>query len=103
MSGLVELAVTRGDVASFVSALFTVYIVLIFARVLASWIPRPPTTGPIGAVLEFLRQTTDPYLNLFRRLIPPIGGRGMAIDLSPIIGLVVLLILQGIVVGLISG
>lgn len=103
MSRLVELAVTRGDVASFVSALFTVYIVLIFARVLVSWIPRPPTTGPLGAILVFLRQTTDPYLNLFRRFIPPVGGRGMAIDLSPIIGLVVLLILQGVLVGLISG
>lgn len=103
MMGLIPLALTRADIASFVSALFTVYIVLIFARILISWIPRPPVTGPAGAVVEFLRQVTDPYLNIFRRFIPPVGGGGMALDLSPIIGVVLLLILQGVVVGLISG
>lgn len=103
MTGLIPLALTRGDVASFVSALFTVYIVLIFARILMSWIPRLPVTGPAGAVVEFLRQVTDPYLNIFRRFIPPVGGGGMALDLSPIIGVVLLLILQGVIVGLISG
>ncbi len=103
MNDLFLLALTRGDVASFVSALFTVYIVLIFARILVSWIPRPPAGGIGGSVIEFLRQTTDPYLNLFRRFLPPIGRGGMALDLSPIIGVVVLLILQGVVVGLIGG
>ena len=97
------LALTRGEVGSYVSALFTVYIVLIFARILISWIPRPPVSGPAGAIIEFLRQVTDPYLNIFRRFIPPVGGGGMALDLSPIIGVVLLFLLQGIVVGLISG
>ena len=100
---MLPIALTRGDVASFVSALFTVYIVLIFARILISWIPRPPTTGVLGAVVVFLRETTDPYLNIFRRFIPPVGGGAMSLDLSPIIGVVLLLILQGVVVGLISG
>ena len=103
MNDLVVFALTRGGVASFVSALFTVYIVLIFARILISWIPRPPTSGIGGSVVDFLRQTTDPYLNLFRRFLPPIGRGGMALDLSPIIGVVVLLVLQGVVVGLIAG
>ena len=103
MNGHFVLALTRGDVASFVSALFTVYIVLIFARILISWIPRPPTDGIGGSVIDFLRQTTDPYLNLFRRFLPPVGRGGLALDLSPIIGVVVLLVLQGVVVGLISG
>ena len=103
MTDLVVFALTRAGVASFVSALFTVYIVLIFARILISWIPRPPTSGIGGSVVDFLRQTTDPYLNLFRRFLPPIGRGGMALDLSPIIGVVVLLVLQGVVVGLIAG
>lgn len=103
MTEALILALTRGDIASYVSALFTVYIVLIFARILLSWVPRLPTTGAAGAVVEFLRQVTDPYLNIFRRVIPPVGGSGMALDLSPIIGVVVLLVLQGVVVGLING
>jgi YggT family protein len=103
VTDLVVLALTRSDVASYVDALFTVYIVLIFARILVSWIPRPPSGGVGGSVIEFLRQTTDPYLNIFRRFLPPVGGRGMALDLSPIIGVVVLFILQAVVTGLISG
>jgi YggT family protein len=103
VTDLVVLALTRSDVASYVDALFTVYIVLIFARILVSWIPRPPAGGVGGSVIEFLRQTTDPYLNLFRRFLPPVGGGGMALDLSPIIGVVVLFILQAVVTGLISG
>jgi YggT family protein len=44
---------------------------------------------------------TDPYLNLFRRFLPPVGGRGLALDLSPILAIVVLLVVQAVVVGLI--
>jgi YggT family protein len=49
--------------------------------------------------LGFLRDVCEPYLSIFRRLIP---GMGM-IDLSPIIGLIVLGVVRAIVVGLISG
>lgn len=97
------LAITRADVAGYVSALFTVYIVLIFIRILLSWIPRLPDNAAIQAVAGFARDVTDPYLNVFRRFIPPIGGGGMALDLSPIIGVILLLVLQGIVVGIING
>ncbi|HEX2097397.1 MAG TPA: YggT family protein [Solirubrobacterales bacterium] len=97
------LAVTRDDVANYVSALFLVYIVLIFLNVLSSWIPRMPYSPPLRAVLDFVSETTNPYLNLFRRFIPPLGGGGLAIDLSPIVGVIVLFVLQAIVVGLIAG
>lgn len=97
------LAITRNDVADYVSALFLVYIVLIFLNVLSHWVPRMPYHPWLRAALNFISETTDPYLNLFRRLIPPIGGGGMAFDLSPIVGVIVLVVLQGIVVGLISG
>jgi YggT family protein len=97
------LALTRADVADFVSALFLVYIVLVFCNVLISWVPRMPYHRWLRAVLDFITETTNPYLNLFRRFLPPIGGGGFALDLSPIIGVIVLFILQGLVVGLIRG
>ncbi len=97
------LAITRGDVADYVAALFLVYIILILIRVLMSWIPRMPYNPTLRAVLDFIVETTDPYLNLFRRIIPPIGGGGFGLDLSPMIGIIVLVILRGLVVALIAG
>ena len=96
-------ALSRGDVADYVSALFTVYIVLIFANILISYIPRVPYSPPLRAVLDFVTDTTNPYLNVFRRFLPPIGGSGFALDLSPVIGIIVLFVVQAVVVGLISG
>lgn len=96
------LAISREDVASYVNSLFLVYIILIFIRVLLSWVPRMPYNPTLRAVVDFVHQVTDPYLNIFRRIIPPLGGRGMAIDLSPIVGIILLLVAQGVVVGLID-
>ncbi len=96
-------ALDRGDVAAYVNALFTVYIILIFVRILMSWIPSLPQGGPVGTVVGFVRDTTDPYLNVFRRFLPPVGGSGFALDLSPMIGVILLLVAQGIVVGMIRG
>jgi YggT family protein len=100
---VIPLAITREDVADYVGALFLVYIILILVRVLISWVPRMPYNPTLRAVLDFISETTDPYLNLFRRIIPPIGGGGFGLDLSPMIGIIVLYILRGIVVALIAG
>jgi len=100
---MIALAVTRGDIAAYVEALFIVYIVLIFCNILISWIPRIPYNRVLRAALDFVKETTDPYLNLFRRFLPPIGGGGFALDLSPMIGIIVLFVLQAVVVSLISG
>jgi len=100
---MTPLALSRADVADYVGALFTVYIVLIFINILASWIPHMPHNRGLRAVLDFVAETTDPYLNLFRRVLPPVGGRGFALDLSPIIGIIVLFVAQALVVGLIEG
>jgi YggT family protein len=97
------LAFTRGDVAAYVNALFTVYIILVFIRVLMSWIPRLPENAVIQGVAAFVRETTDPYLNLFRRFLPPVGGGGFALDLSPMVGVVLLLVGQQVVVALVRG
>jgi YggT family protein len=100
---VIPLAITREDVADYVGALFLVYIILILIRVLMSWIPRMPYNPTLRSVLDFITETTDPYLNLFRRIIPPIGGGGFGLDLSPMIGIIVLVILRGLVVALIAG
>jgi YggT family protein len=100
---MILFALSRSDVADYVAALFLVYIILILIRVLISWIPRMPYNPTLRAVLDFITETTDPYLNLFRRIIPPIGGGGFGLDLSPMIGIIVLFILRGVVVALIAG
>jgi YggT family protein len=96
------LAVSRFDIADYVGALFLVYIVLILLNILSSWIPRMPYNRWLRAVLDFIHETTDPYLNLFRRFLPPLGGGGFALDLSPMLGLILLFILRAVVVGLIE-
>jgi YggT family protein len=96
-------AVTRSDVADYVSALFLVYIILILLNVLISWVPRMPYNRVLRAVLDFVKETTDPVLFFFRRLLPPVGGGGFALDLSPMIAVILLVVLRAVVVGLIEG
>jgi YggT family protein len=96
-------ALTRADVADYVGTLFTVYFVLIFIRIIMSWIPRMPYNRVLNVVLTWVRDVTDPYLNLFRRFIPPIRMGPGALDLSPIIGVFVLFIVGGLVTAAIRG
>jgi YggT family protein len=102
----VIVAIDRNDIAQYVDSLFLVYLILIFARIVISWVVMfrgsLPYNRPLRVVTEFIEQVVDPYLNLFRRILPPIGGGRMALDLSPIIGVLVLILAQGIVVGLIN-
>ncbi len=97
------LAIGRDAIADYVNALFLVYLILIFARILLSWIPRIPYNIYLRAVIDFIHQVTDPYLNLFRRIMGPIGAGGLAIDLSPILAVIVLLIAEALLVGAIRG
>ena len=96
---MTPLADTQGDIAKYVDALFLVYVVLIFVRILMSWIPRIPRSATLRPVLDFITETTDPYLNLFRRFIPPIGSGGMSMDVSPIVAIIVLLVAERLIVG----
>jgi YggT family protein len=101
--GALPLALSRNDVADYVSALFIVYIILIFLNVLISYVPRMPYSPWLRGVLDFITDSTNPYLSFFRRFLPSIGGGGFALDLSPVVGVIVLFVLQAIVVGLIAG
>ncbi|MBD2314436.1 YggT family protein [Desertifilum sp. FACHB-1129] len=66
------------------------YFVLLIARILLSWFPNINWFDPPFSILS---QLTDPYLNLFRSIIPPLGG----LDFSPILAIMVLQLLQGVV------
>jgi len=99
---MLVLAVTRGDIANYVSALFEVYILVIFVYVLLNMMftfgLRPPYSRWTDAVLGFLRDVSEPYLRIFRRLIPSLGG----LDLSPMLGIIVLIFVREILVNAIT-
>jgi YggT family protein len=96
-------AINRVDIADYLSTLLTVYIVLIFIRILMSWFTRIPYNRYLDAVIRFISEVTDPYLNIFRRILPPVRIGPGALDLSPIVGVLVLSIVGGIVINLIRG
>ena len=54
---------------------FLVYMLMLFARILGSWIPEMQG----HTVMRFISHYTDPYLGIFRKVIPPLG----MIDISP--------------------
>jgi YggT family protein len=95
-------AITRDDVGRYVYTLALVYAVLIFIRILLSWF-RLPYSRPLNIFLEFVTATTDPYLNIWRRFLPLVRLGPGAIDLSPMVGTIVLLFVAGIVSNLIAG
>jgi YggT family protein len=95
-------AITRDDIASYVYTLALVYAVLIFIRILISWF-RMPYSRWLNMFIEFVTDVTDPYLNLWRRFLPLVKIGPGAIDLSPMIGTIVLLLVAGLVSGLIAG
>jgi YggT family protein len=97
------LATLREDVADYVQAVFYVYTLLIIAYILSSLFfafgGRVPYSRWFSALLGFLRDVCEPYLSIFRRFIPPLGP----LDLSPVIGIIVLNLVGSIIVNLISG
>jgi YggT family protein len=77
------MAVILGTVSSFIS----IYLGLLFIRVLLTWFPNIDWYNQPFAALA---QITDPYLNLFRSIIPPLGG----MDFSPMLAFLALSFLQ---------
>jgi YggT family protein len=71
----------------------SIYIFLIVARALLSWFPLRSGTA-MYTVYGYLYDVTEPYLRLFRRILPPVRMGNAALDLSPIVGFVVLLVVQ---------
>ena len=77
-----------------VHLLFSTYTILLFVRVVGSWFP----SFARSKFMRFVAHYVDPYLNLFRRLIPPIGG---VLDLSPLLAFFALRIAESLLVYLI--
>jgi YggT family protein len=100
---MIALATVRDDIANYVSALFYVYIILIFVYVLLNLLfstgVHPPYARWSDAVLKFLRDVVEPYLRIFRRFIPSVG----MFDFSPMIAIIVLYFLRYVLVRVIGG
>ncbi|WP_017327606.1 YggT family protein [Synechococcus sp. PCC 7336] len=69
----------------------SIYSILLIIRVLLTWFPNVDWSNPIFSVL---RQLTDPYLNLFRSIVPSFGG----LDFSPMLAIILLQVVQGALV-----
>ena len=84
---MIVLASARSDIASYVSALFYVYILIIFVYILLNLVfslgARTPYSRWLDVILGFLRDVSEPYLRLFRRIIPQMG----MFDFSPMIAM----------------
>lgn len=91
----------RRNVAEFLDSLIWVYTLMVIAWVISSFVfsmgLRVPYSRPLNAVLDFLRDVTEPFLRLFRRLPLRIGP----LDLTPIVAILVLRIVGNLVVSLI--
>ena len=96
-------AIDRVDIADYVSTLITVYVVLIFIRILMSYFRSIPYYRALDVFLRFVTEVTDPWLNLFRRFIPPVRMGPAALDLTPMIAVIVLILLGRVVTSLIAG
>ncbi|MBF8262466.1 MAG: ylmG [Parachlamydiales bacterium] len=84
-----------GSIFSYVvHLLFFCYTILLFLRIFSSWLPMH---WQAHRFVQFLAFYTDPYLNIFRRLIPPLGG---VLDLSPLLAFLVLKILEMLILGI---
>ena len=62
-----------------ISTFLSIYLVLLFIRILLSWFPNIDWSNPVFSTIS---QLTDPYLNLFRSVIPPIGGLALSAILA---------------------
>jgi YggT family protein len=89
-------ALVLGDaissIGNFVDVFISVYILLIFAYILSSWI-RMPYSPWLNRIQRFLYDVCEPYLRIFRRILPPLGP----LDLSPIIAIFSLFLIDRVI------
>ena len=84
------LADTATNVQRFVDTFIWVYILLIFAYILTSWIRLPYS---LHRVQRFLDDVCEPYIRIFRRILPSVGP----LDLSPIVAVIALYVVRRLV------
>jgi YggT family protein len=98
------LASARTDIADFLSTVIYVYTLIIILYIITNLLfaagLRPPYNRTVDAILSFLREVSEPFLRIFRRVLPSFGG----FDFSPILAIFALAIINGVVVrGIIHG
>ena len=86
---------------SFVNTLFLVYMACIFAYIITSWI-RLPYNVWLNRIQRFLYDVVNPYLSVFRRILPQLSRGGMGLDFSPILAIFLLFALNRILQELIE-
>ena len=91
------LADTVDSVQRFVSAFVLVYTLLIFAYIITSWI-RLPYSLWLSRIQRFLYDVCEPYLRIFRRILPPLGP----LDLSPVVAIFTLFLVERVIQSLLS-
>ena len=91
MGGALVLADAISSIGNFVDVFILVYILLIFAYILTSWI-RMPYSPWLNRIQRFLYDVCEPYLRIFRRILPPLGP----IDLSPIVAIFSLYVIRAV-------
>jgi uncharacterized protein YggT (Ycf19 family) len=79
-------------IANFVNVFISVYILVILIYIITSWV-RLPYSPTLNRVQRFLFDVCDPYLRLFRRIVPPLGP----LDLSPMLAVIVLIVARELI------
>ena len=82
---------------NFVQVFATVYTLIIFAYILTSWV-RMPYSPWLNRIQRFLHDVSEPYLRLFRRVLPSMGP----LDLSPWIAVIVLWLLAEVLINVLE-
>jgi YggT family protein len=83
---------------SIICVALQLYVILVFARVIFSWFPVTPGSA-LESIYDILRMLTEPLLGPLRRALPPVRFGGMGLDLSPLIALLGIQVLQRIICG----
>ena len=96
-ASLVLLADTIGAVQQFITVFITVYAIIIFAYILMSWV-RLPYSPWLNRIQRFLYDVCEPYIRLFRRILPPLGP----LDLSPMVAVLVLYVIRFILLSILD-
>jgi YggT family protein len=88
----------RTEIADLLASVLLVYTIIIIAWIVASLVfslgARIPYSRPVNAVLDFLRDVTEPYLRLFRRLPLRVGP----LDLTPMVAIIALQLVGGLII-----
>ena len=86
-------------IVSLLVHLIDLYTTLIVAGAILSWIPMQPGTL-FSDIRHAIGTLTEPFVGIFRRAIPSIGGSGFGVDFSPVVAIVVLQLLERFVLGI---